>query len=64
MTDVQKYAEVLKELGQLIADRNLTIQCNEYIISDLRRKLAAAEEQRDAAEKKLARYEAREGGAA
>lgn len=43
MTDEQKYAEVLKELGALLADKNLTICCDKYRIQQLEEKLKAAE---------------------
>lgn len=47
MTAEQKYAEVLKELGALIADKNTTISCQRWQIEQLKEKLAAAEHERD-----------------
>lgn len=43
MTAEQKYNEVLKELGALIADKNTTISCQRWQIEQLKEKLAAAE---------------------
>ena len=45
MTDEQKYAEVLKELGALLADKNTTISCQKWQIEQLKEKLAAAEKE-------------------
>ena len=45
MTDQQKYAEVLKELGALLADKNATISCQKWQIEQLKEKLAAAEKE-------------------
>lgn len=49
MTDEQKYAEVLKGLGELLFDKNMTISCQKYEIDRLKAKLEAAEAERDAA---------------
>lgn len=54
MTDEQKYAEVLKELGEVLADHNATISCQKWQIDQLKEKLAAAEAERDFAKEKLA----------
>lgn len=43
MTDEQKYNELLKELAQLIKDKNDTIKCQQYLIDSLKEKLSAAE---------------------
>lgn len=43
MTDEQKYNELLKELAQLIKDKNDTITWQQMQIDILREKLAAAE---------------------
>lgn len=68
-TDEQKYAAVLKELGDVLASKNTTILCNEILIKELEEKLAAAEQQivEMAAEREAmaAEYEAKlKGGAA
>ena len=47
MTNEQKYNEVLKELGALIADKNATISCQKWQIDSLKAKLEAAEKERD-----------------
>lgn len=43
MTDDQKYAEVLKELGALLAENKTTISCQKWQIEDLKAKLESAE---------------------
>jgi len=43
MTDEQKYAEVLKELGALLADKNGTIDYLQCRVVNLEEKLKAAE---------------------
>lgn len=53
MTIEQKYAKVLEGLGELLADKDLTIHCKDYRIKELEKKLAAAEEERDEAQKQL-----------
>lgn len=47
MTDEQKYSVVLKELGELLQDKNTTISCQKWQIDQLKEKLAAAEKQMD-----------------
>jgi chromosome segregation ATPase len=54
MTDEQKYNAVLKELGELLQNKNTTISCQKWQIDQLKEKLAAAEEERDFAKEKLA----------
>ena len=54
MTTEQKYSEVLKELGELLANKNCTISTQKWQIEELTAKLAAAEEERDFAKEKLA----------
>lgn len=58
MNDEKKYNALLKELGALLADKNLTIACNDALIEQLERKLAAAEAERDAVRKELLNVEA------
>ena len=47
MTNEQKYAEVLKALGETIAEKNLLISTKDFCIADLKKKLEAAEAERD-----------------
>lgn len=47
MTDEQKYSAVLRELGEVLADKNTTISCQKWQIDALKEKLAAAEAERD-----------------
>ena len=54
MTDEQKYNAVLKELGELLQNKNTIISCQSWQIDHLKEKLAAAEEERDFAKEKLA----------
>ena len=54
MTDEQRYSAVLKELGEVLQDKNTTISCQRWQIDELTAKLAAAEEERDLAKEKLA----------
>lgn len=54
MTSEQKYAAVLKELGEVLESKNTTITCQKWQIDQLKEKLAAAEEERDLAKEKLA----------
>lgn len=54
MTDEQKYDAVLKELGELLQNKNTTISCQKWEIDNLKEKLAAAEAERDFAKEKLA----------
>ena len=43
MTDEQKYSAVLKELGELLANKNATISFQRWHIDQLKEKLEAAE---------------------
>lgn len=43
MTDEQKYSAVLKELGEVLQDKNTTITCQRWQIDQLKEKLATAE---------------------
>ena len=45
MTSEQKYGEVLKELGALLADKNATISCQRWQIDELKKTLAKAEQE-------------------
>jgi chromosome segregation ATPase len=45
MTSEQKYSEVLKELGALLADKNAIISSQKWQIGDLQEKLAKAEQE-------------------
>lgn len=54
MTDEQRYSAVLKELGELLTDKNLTISCQRWQIDELKAKLEAAEKERDEAAAKNA----------
>lgn len=49
MTNEQKYSAVLRELGELLENKNITIVCQRAQIEDLQEKLAKAEEERDEA---------------
>lgn len=49
MTNEQKYSEVLKGLGELLADKSITISTQNWQIAQLKEKLASAEAERDAA---------------
>lgn len=49
MTDEQKYSAVLKELGEVLQNKNTTISCQSWEIDQLKEKLAVAEKTRDAA---------------
>lgn len=49
MTDEQRYSAVLKELGEVLTNKNLTIRCQAWQIDELKAKLEAAEKERDAA---------------
>lgn len=75
MTDEQKYSAVLKELGEVLQNKNTTISCQRWQIDELTAKLTAAENERDCAlhelevaEKRLAQAHAKidalKGGAA
>lgn len=54
MTDEQRYSAVLKELGEVLQEKNTTISCQKWQIDGLKEKLAAAEKERDFAKEKLA----------
>ena len=47
LTDEQKYAAVLKELGDTLAQKNTQLCCQKWQIDNLKGKLAAAEQERD-----------------
>ena len=55
MTDEQRYSAVLRELGEVLQEKNTTISCQKWQIDELKEKLAAAEAERDEARKQ---YEA------
>lgn len=46
-TDEQKYAALLKEVGELLDKKNLTISINDGTINYLREALTKAEKERD-----------------
>ena len=54
MTDEQRYAEVLRELGEVLANKNMTISCQGWQIDQLKEKLEAAEKEIAFAKEKLA----------
>lgn len=54
MTDEERYSAVLKELGEVLQEKNTTISCQKWQIEELEAKLAAAVEERDLAKEKLA----------
>lgn len=54
LTSEQKYSELLKALGEVIAEKNLTICLHENTIQQLKEQHAAAEKERDFAKEKLA----------
>lgn len=54
MTDEQRYNAVLKELGEVLQQKNTTINCQAWQIDELKAKLEAAEGERDFAKDKLA----------
>lgn len=47
MNDEMKYNAVLKELGEVLQEKNTTITCQKWQIDNLKEKLAAAEKERD-----------------
>lgn len=53
-TTDQKYGEVIKALGEVIADKNLTICLHEGTIQSLKEQLDVAVAERDFAKEKLA----------
>jgi FtsZ-binding cell division protein ZapB len=54
MTDEQRYSAVLKELGEVLQEKNTTISCLRWQIDELKAKLAEAAKERDFAKEKLA----------
>jgi chromosome segregation ATPase len=54
MTDEQRYSAVLKELGEVLQEKNTTIRCQKWQIDQLKEKLEAAEKECDFAKEKLA----------
>ncbi len=54
MTDEQRYSAVLKELGEVLQEKNTTISCQKWQIDQLKEKLAATEKECDFAKEKLA----------
>ena len=54
MTDEQRYSAVLKQLGEVLQEKNTTISCQRWEIDQLKEKLEAAEYERDLAKEKLA----------
>ena len=53
MTDEQRYSAVLKQLGEVLQEKNTTISCQKWQIDQLKEKLEAAEKERDFAKEKL-----------
>ena len=49
MTDDQKFSVVLKELGELLQEKNTTISVQSWQIDQLKEKLACAEYEREKA---------------
>lgn len=49
MTDEQRYSAVLKELGEVLQDKNTTISCQRWQIDELKEKLVKAEQERNEA---------------
>lgn len=47
MTDEQRYSAVLKELGEVLQEKNTTISCQRWQIDELKAKLEQAEKERD-----------------
>ena len=47
MTDEQRYSAVLKELGEVLQEKNTTISCQAWQIEELKAKLEAAEAERN-----------------
>lgn len=45
MTDEQKYSAVLRELGEVLQNKNTTISCQRWQIDELKAKLEAAEKE-------------------
>lgn len=53
MTDEQRYSAVLKELGEVLQNKNTTISCLQWQIDELKARLEATEEERDTTKEKL-----------
>lgn len=49
MTEEQKYNAVIKELGEVLQNKNTTISCQKWKIEQLKEKLKSVEAERDAA---------------
>lgn len=49
MTDEQRYSAVLRELGEVLQEKNTTISCQAWQIEELKAKLEAVEAERDTA---------------
>lgn len=45
MTDEQRYSAVLKELGEVLQEKNTTICCLRWQVDELKEKLAKAEKE-------------------
>ena len=58
MNDEQKYSAVLKELGEVLQDKNTTITCQRWQIDQLKEKLKAAEAERDETQQECVEAEA------
>lgn len=54
MTDEQRYSALLKQIGEVLQEKNTTISCQKWQIEELKEKLEAAEEERDFAKERLA----------
>lgn len=54
MTDEQRYSAVLRELGEVLQNKNTTISCQKWQIEELQARAIAAEEERDFAKERLA----------
>lgn len=52
MTDMEKYTELLKEIGELLSQKNTKIFCQEMRINQLEEALKAAEAELAEARKK------------
>lgn len=46
MTDEQRYSAVLKELGEVLQNKNTTISCQRWQIDQLKEQLKAAEKEK------------------
>ena len=54
MTNNEKYSAVLRELGELLESKNMTISSQNWQIEQLKEKLAAAENELHFAKERLA----------